>query len=254
MPTRLPRQHQAEIEAALGRAFREPALLEEALTHASSVRPAAAGAGAGAGAGAAGGGEPPPARRSYQRLEFLGDRVLGLVIAHLLIERFPDDGEGALTHRLGELVKKDALVRIAAEIGLGRWLQVAAREFGQAGSPKPAMLADCCEALIGALYLDGGLEPARAFVARHWRPLVEAVELAPRDAKMALQEWAQGRGLERPVYEVVATAGPPHATVFTVEVSLTDRAPVSGAGSTKRAAERAAAERMLAGVEGTADD
>ena len=236
MSTRLSKKHRSEIEATLGYRFREPALLEEALTHASSVRRALPG-------------REPPLRRSYQRLEFLGDRVLGLVIAHLMIERFPEDGEGALTHRLAELVKKDTLLRVAQAIGLGRWLQVAAREFGHAaaggGSPKPAMLADCCEALIGALYLDGGLEAASSFVRAHWEPLVEAVQLPPRDAKMALQEWAQGRGIERPTYRVVATDGPPHATTFTVEVSVAGVPPLEGVGSTKRGAERAAADLML---------
>lgn len=219
----------AEIEAALGHTFREPSLLEEALTHASSVRSVAG----------------RPARRNYQRLEFLGDRVLGLVIAHLLIERFPDDGEGALTHRHVALVRKEALAEVAAAIGLGRWLQAAASELGPSGLRKPAMLADCCEALIGALYLDGGLEPARAFVTRHWQPLIEGVQSPPRDAKMALQEWAQARGIERPSYRVVATDGPPHAMTFTVEVNLADQPPASAEGTTKRAAERAAAERML---------
>lgn len=230
MSSRLLKKHRGDIEVALGYAFRDPALLEEAMTHASSLRP---------------GLERGQPRRSYERLEFLGDRVLGLVIAHLLIERFPEDSEGALTHRLVELVKRDALVRVAQAIGLGRWLQVAAREFGQAGSPNAAMLADACEALIGALYLDGGLEPARAFIARSWRPLLDEVQLPPRDTKTALQEWAQARGLERPSYRVAATEGPAHATTFTVEVSLGGLPPATGAGSTKRAAEQAAAGAML---------
>lgn len=243
MTNRLSLRHRNEIEAALGYAFRDPALLEEALTHASTVR-------SGNGRTAS---KSIGARRSYQRLEFLGDRVLGLIIAHLMIERFPDDGEGALTHRHVALVRKEALAQVAAAIGLGRWLHVAASELGQAGGPKTAMLADACEALLGALYLDGGLEAARDFVKQHWRPLVEAVQSPPRDAKMALQEWAQGRGLERPVYHVVATSGPPHAMTFTVEVALPGQLPVSAAGSTKRAAERAAATLMLRRVEGSGD-
>jgi ribonuclease-3 len=175
--------------------------------------------------------------------------VLGLIIAHLMIERFPDDGEGALTHRHVALVRKEALAQVAATIGLGRWLQAAASETGQAGGVRQAMLADCCEALIGALYLDGGLEAARTFVTRCWQPLVEAVQSPPRDAKMALQEWAQGRGLERPAYRVVETSGPPHAMTFTVEVNLADQQTASAAGSTKRAAERAAAGLMLRQLE-----
>lgn len=236
MSERLSNHQRGEVEAALGYGFRDPALLEEALTHASTVRP--------------GGGGRQGAQRSYQRLEFLGDRVLGLIIAHLMIERFPNDGEGALTHRHVALVRKEALAQVAEAIGLGRWLHVAASELDQPGGPKAALLADSCEALIGALYLDGGLEAARAFVTTHWQPLIAGVQSPPRDPKMALQEWAQARGVERPSYRVVATAGPAHATTFTVEVSLAGQAPTTAEGSTKRAAERAAAGLMLRQVGG----
>jgi ribonuclease-3 len=234
------KKRRSEIEAALGYAFHDPALLEEALTHASSVRPPAGQRGAG--------------RRSYQRLEFLGDRVLGLAIAHLLIEHFPDDAEGALTHRHVALVRKETLAKVAQAIGLGRWLQVASSEALPGGVLKPAMLADACEALIGALYLDGGLDAASGFIVRHWAPLIEAVRSPPRDAKMALQEWAQARGLERPSYRVVATSGPAHAMTFTVEVGLADQAPIVAEGASKRAAERAAAGLMLQRVENPAHD
>ena len=241
MSTRLSKKRRSEIEAALGHVFREPALLEEALTHASSVHPATSRRR----------GAP---RRSYQRLEFLGDRVLGLAIAHLLIERFPDDAEGALTHRHVALVRKEALAQVAQAIGLGRWLQVAASEALPGGVLKPAMLADACEALIGALYLDGGLDAASAFIRRHWEPLIEAVRSPPRDAKMALQEWAQARGLERPSYRVVATRGPAHATTFIVEVGLADQEPTVAEGTSKRAAERAAAGLMLERLENAVHD
>lgn len=236
MSGRLPLPRLADLEAALGYAFRDPNLLEEALTHASSVRPAR--------------GPRGDRRRSYQRLEFLGDRVLGLIVAHLLLERFPDDAEGALTHRHVALVRKESLAQVAQELGLGRWLRVAASEVEANGAMRPALLADSCEALIGAIYLDGGLEPARRFVARHWHGLIETVQSAPRDAKMALQEWAQARGMERPVYTVVATAGPPHAMTFTVEVTLTGQPALTAAAATKRAAEQAAAGLMLRHVTG----
>ena len=238
MFARLSPQQRAEIEAALGHRFHEPTLLEEALTHASSVRPLPG----------------RPLRRNYQRLEFLGDRVLGLIIAHLMIERFPDDGEGALTHRHVALVRKEALAEVAQTIGLGRWLQAASSELGPSGRHKPGMLADCCEALIGALYLDGGIEPARRFVGRYWQPLLAAVRSPPRDAKMALQEWAQARGLERPSYRVVATRGPAHATTFIVEVGLADQEPAVAEGTSKRAAERAAAGLMLERLENAVHD
>lgn len=224
------RRH-GEIEAALAYRFQDKRLLDEALTHASVVRGV--------------GKRPQARRRSYQRLEFLGDRVLGLIVAHLLIERFPNDAEGALTHRQVALVQKRTLAEVAAGLGLERWLKVAAGDAEAKGRLQPALLADSCEALIGALYLDGGLEAARAFVVPRWRPLIETMQAPPRDAKMMLQEWAQARVLERPAYRVVATSGPPHATTFTVEVALAGQPPLTATGSSKRAAERAAARRML---------
>ena len=237
---RPPKKRLGDLEAALGHVFKDLTRLEEALTHASSVRPAP-----GKGGGAT--------RRSYQRLEFLGDRVLGLVVAHLLVERFPEDAEGALTQRHVALVRREALARVASQLGLQRWVNAGASESLPGGGVRPAMLADCCEAVIGAIYLDGGLEPARAFVARYWEPLVEAMRAPPRDEKMALQEWAQARGLERPSYQVVETAGPAHATTFTVEASLAGQEPVTAAGATKRAAERAAAGLMLERIGAAAD-
>ncbi len=211
----------------LGHEFRNPALLAEALTHASAVSGHAS------------------RRRSYERLEFLGDRVLGLIIAHLLIERFPNDAEGALTHRHAALVQKSALTAVAERLELGRWIQVGRNEAESGGRAKPALLADCCEAVIGAIYLDGGLEPARRFVAREWEPFIAGALAPPRDAKTALQEWAQARGREVPTYDVVATTGPPHDPRFTVEVRLPGLEPARGEGRSKRVAERRAAELLL---------
>lgn len=241
MTTRLSKRRREEIEAALDHRFSDPQLLEEALTHASLVHTTAAG-------------RAVRPRRSYQRLEFLGDRVLGLIVAHLLIDRYPEDAEGALTHRHVALVRKETLSEVAVAIGLDRWIQMAASEAEAGGRVKPAILADCCEALIAALYLDGGLEAARSFVVKHWSPRLQAMRNPPRDAKMALQEWAQARGVERPTYQVVATEGPAHAMTFTVEVALADQAPVIAAGRTKRAAERMAAGLMLERLQGTSDD
>ena len=217
----------AGLEAALGHRFRDPALLAEALTHPSAT------------------GRHGRRKRSYERLEFLGDRVLGLLVAHLLIERFPEDAEGALTHRQVALVQEGALAQVAERLGLGRWLEVARSEAEGGGRERPALLADCCEALIGALYLDGGLEAARGFVASEWEPFLAGVATPPRDPKMALQEWAQGRGLEPPAYRLLATDGPPHAPRFTVEAGLPGFPPAVGEGRSKRAAEREAARRLL---------
>jgi ribonuclease-3 len=228
---RPPPLDQGALETLLGHRFHEPALLAEALTHGSVL------------------GSGDRRARTYERLEFLGDRVLGLIVAHLLLDRYPDDAEGALTQRLGALVRRESLAAVAAGLGLDRWLHTAPSE---AGRPGPAMLADCCEAVIGAIYLDGGFAAAQAFVTRYWSPLVEAVQVPPRDAKMALQEWAHARSLQPPAYRVVATAGPAHATTFTVEVALPGRMPETASAGTKRSAERAAAALMLERI--AADD
>ncbi len=231
MSRHLSQARRTELETALGYAFRDPRSLEEALTHASYLqRPR---------------GRAPQGGRSYQRLEFLGDRVLGLAVAHLLIEKFPDAAEGALTQRQTALVRKESLAEVARRLELGQWLQVGSSEIDSAGGVRPTLLADSCEALIGAIYLDGGLPAARAFIERHWRPMIEAVQSVPRDAKMELQEWAQARSLETPVYRLIATSGPAHAMTFTVEVSLADQTAVTATGATKRIAERTAAQQML---------
>jgi ribonuclease-3 len=216
-----------EVESALGYRFRDRARLAEALTHSSVL-----------------GGRSSRAR-TYERLEFLGDRVLGLIVAHLLIERFPEDAEGDLTQRQVAMVRQESLAEVAGGLGLGRWIRTAPSEAATAAGHRPAMLADCCEAVIGAIYLDGGFAAAQTFVTRLWAPMIETVQTPPRDAKMALQEWAHARSLAPPVYRVVATAGPDHAMTFTVEVALADRPPQTASAGTKRAAERAAASQML---------
>jgi ribonuclease III len=221
----------AELERRIGHRFAEPGLLREALTHSSATRS----------------GRRAP--RSYERLEFLGDRVLGLVVADLLMHRFPNEVEGTLTPRHAALVRKETLAEIAAELSLGDWLVLGRSEEDGGGRLNPATLADALEALIGALYLDGGLAAATAFIERHWRDRLAAMVAPPRDAKSALQEWAQGRGLPLPDYRVVASSGPPHAPSFEVEVVLPGLPLVRAAGSSKRAAERAAAEQLLARLE-----
>jgi ribonuclease III len=181
--------------------------------------------------------------------------VLGLVIATLLLDRFAHDSEGALTRRHAALVRRETLAEIAAGLDLGAWLDLA-RSEEESGRTKPAILADALEALIGAIYLDGGLAAAEAFIVRHWAERLGDVGAPPRDAKSALQEWAQGRGLALPVYEVVASEGPAHAPAFEVRVQLAERPPASAVAASKRAAEQAAAALLLArlsGGEGGAD-
>ncbi len=225
-----PARDLTHLERLLGHDFHDRRLLEEALTHASLA-----------------GGRPRRGRprRSNERLEFLGDRVLGLTIARLLFERFPEDTEGALGARLSHLVNRDTLAAVAREIGLAAWLRLSRGEEGAGGRANPGILADCLEAVIGALFLDGGLEAAERFVRRHWTARVEALEAPPQDAKTALQEWAQGHGLSRPTYHLREAAGPDHAPRFRVEVSVEGLPPAVGEGGSKRAAEQAAARRLL---------
>jgi ribonuclease-3 len=223
---RRPVDNRAELETSLGYGFRDPALLDEALTHASMA------------------GIRRRRTRTNERLEFLGDRVLGLTVAHTLVERFPLEPEGLLTRRLVALVRTESLAEVATALGLGRWLQTAGGDALGVG-PGPAMLADCCEAIIGAIYLDGGFAPAQAFVLRHWASLLADGKTPQRDAKSALKEWADAHGPSVPAYRVVERSGPDHAMTFTVEVHLGDRPPQSASAATKRAAEQAAAAKLL---------
>lgn len=216
------------LQPALGHRFQRIDLLAEALTH-----PSAAG----------------PARPDNQRLEFLGDRVLGLVIAEVLMEALPGEAEGRLAPRLNALVRRETLAEVANELGLGAHLVLGRSENTSGGRRKKAILADATEALIAALYLDGGLEAARAFVTRHWAHRITATQEAPIDAKTRLQEWAQARGLPPPDYSLVARRGPDHAPDFTVAVTLSDGTTDEGLASTKKAAEQMAAEAMLSRLE-----
>ena len=217
------------LDAILGYRFSRTDLSREALTHRSALqgrRPGGASAGT-----------------SNERLEFIGDRVLGLLIAEWLAERFPHEQEGDLGRRLASLVSQPVLAQVAETIGLGEALSVAPGEARAGVKRRATVLADALEAALGAMYLDGGLEPAREFVRRSWDNAMRAQEAPPKDAKTALQEWAQKRGLELPAYTVSARSGPPHAPVFEVTVSVGTWRGTGTAGS-KRAAEQLAAEQL----------
>ncbi|MCA1941372.1 MAG: ribonuclease III [Caenispirillum bisanense] len=221
----------ARLEAALGHTFGNPRLLAEALAHRS-------------------GGGPFPV--GYERLEFLGDRVLGLIVADMLLARYPTEAEGQLARRHAALVRKEALVVVADGLDLGAHVTLSRGEE-EAGSRNSASLkADICEAVIGALYLDGGIDAARRFVERRFTPLMEAELKPPKDAKTALQEWAQGQGKPLPVYRTVETVGPAHEPHFVVEVAVDGVAPATGTGTSKRKAEQMAAEALLDKVTKTA--
>jgi ribonuclease-3 len=223
-----------DLMTALDYAFKDPELLRVALMHPSAVSTGRGKLRKKAERGA-----------DNQRLEFLGDRVLGIVVAEMLFRAYPDEDEGALARRLAALVKQDSLDAVAREIALGRYLTISRGEEEGGGRANPAILADACEALMGAIYLDGGLEAARIFVERHWRPKMDAEAKPPQDAKTALQEWAQAAGLALPLYIVVKSEGPPHDPVFEVEVTVAGHEPASARGRSKRAAEQAAAKRLM---------
>jgi len=182
---------------------------------------------------------------SNERLEFLGDRVLGLVAARMLYRTYPQADEGELHRRHRALVRKDTCAAIAREIGLGAFLILGKSEVRSGGRTKQAILADACEAMIAAIYLDGGMECAEAFVEQHWRNRMEEAEKPKRDGKSALQEWVQGKGFPPPVYEETARSGPDHKPVFTVRVVIEGLEPAYGKGHTKRDAEQDAAEAFL---------
>jgi ribonuclease-3 len=216
----------------IGHRFVRPALLAQALTHRSAADPRRA------------------QLDSNERLEFLGDRVLALIVAEWLTERFPEEREGDLGKRLGVLVAREALAKVAEALGLAALLRVPDSE-GRAGlRERTTVLADALEAVLGAIYLDAGdLAPARALVRREWAPLLEADPRPPMSAKSRLQEWTLGRGLGLPDYRLVSTSGPPHQPVFAVVVAANGRE-AEGRGESKRAAEQAAAEAWLAGLSG----
>lgn len=223
----------AELQARIGYSFKNADLLNDALTH-----PSYAGDRRGRVTGKAG-------ASAYERLEFLGDRVLGLVIAQMLLDHFPDEPEGDIARRHTALVRGTALARVAGEIDLGAHLRLSQGEEGAGGREKDAILSDAAEALIGAMYLDGGLEPAAEFIRTNWTPYLDKHNTPPQDSKTALQEWAQARGLPVPAYEERGRSGPDHAPEFTVVVRVDGHPPAEATGPSKRKAEKAAAKILL---------
>jgi ribonuclease-3 len=213
----------------VGHSFANPALLEQALTHRSAADP----------------------RRdmldSNERLEFLGDRVLALAMAEWLSERFPNEREGALGKRLSVLVAADTLAKVGDAIGLPAALRIPPAEGRTGLRGRATVIADATEALIGALYLDGGLEVARGFIRREWAKQIEADPTPPMSAKSRLQEYTLGRAEGLPEYRLVSTTGPSHMPVFVVSVLAAGRE-AEGRGESKRAAEQAAAEAWLAAL------
>ncbi len=221
------------VQARLGHRFADPALLETALTHRSRAM------------------EEGSADPGNERLEFLGDAVLGLVVAEVLVARDPAADEGALSLARAQAVRKSALAGAARAIGAGAWLRLGYGEEASGGRGKDSLLADAFEALLGALYLDGGLAPARALIQRELGALLAggAPAHTGKDAKTRLQELLQGRGEPQPSYQVREERGAPHAREFEVEVSCGGRVLGAGTGRSKRDAEQAAAELALGALD-----
>ena len=207
----------------IGYVFSDPVLRDTAFTHSST----------------------PHACSNNERLEFLGDRVLGLAVADLLFAAYPAEPEGNLAKRHTGLVQQEALVNVAKEIGLAEHLKLSAGEIKSGGHKKEKILADAVEALIGAIYLDGGLKAAKDFVAQFWDGMLKSQALPPEDAKSLLQEWAQGRGLPLPEYKLLGKSGTDHAPLFEVEVSVEGKGRTSATAASKRAAEKEAALKLL---------
>ena len=214
----------AAFQARLGHEFSDPALLVRALTHSSMSS---------------------PNRDDNQRLEFLGDRVLGLVMAEALLAHDGAATEGQLAPRFNALVRKEACADVAREVDLGTVLKLGRSEMLSGGRRKLALLGDAMEAVIAAVYVDAGFEAARAMVLRLWGGRIGAVKEDARDAKTALQEWAQARGLPPPNYAETARSGPDHAPVFTIEARLESGEQASATAGSKRQAEQAAARALL---------
>ncbi|WP_101065592.1 ribonuclease III [Roseovarius salinarum] len=212
------------LQARLGHAFGDPALLVRAVTHSSMAT---------------------PTRDDNQRLEFLGDRVLGLVMAEALLELDPAATEGQLAPRFNTLVRKETCAEVARDIDLGQVLKLGRSEMLSGGRRKQALLGDAMEAVIAAVYRDAGFDAAKAMVLRLWGDRLSTVEADARDAKTALQEWAQARGMAPPVYSETSRSGPDHAPRFTIEARLGNGAAATATAGSKRQAEQAAASALL---------
>jgi ribonuclease III len=221
------RRGTASFEKRIGYRFKNPALLEQALTHISALSGARNRA------------------SSYQRLEFLGDHVLGLVISDMLFRAFAKADEGEMSRRLADLVRKEACADVGRAIDLGAVIRLGASEANAGGRSRTAILADVCEAVIGAVFVDGGYPAAAALIERLWSERMRTPARPLRDSKTVLQEWAQARGLPTPAYREVERKGPDHNPEFRVTVELPHLAPAEGLGRSKRAAEQAAAAAML---------
>ncbi len=216
----------SDLEKNVGHVFKDRALLARALTHASvrSERTSA---------------------DDNERLEFLGDRVLGLSIALILFDAYPQADEGEMARRFNRLVRRETCADIARSIALGDYLILSESENDSGGREKETILADAMEALLGAIFIEKGFDTSRKIIARLWGDRLNAIPMVSADPKSALQEWAQGKGLPLPTYSEVSREGPDHAPLFRAQVRIVGSEPAVGKGTSKRAAEKAAARALL---------
>lgn len=226
MAARPPPQAILALQQRIGHEFADQSLIVEALTHASASE------------------GKPHAPKNYERLEFLGDRVLGLVMSERLYRDFPSEGENKLAPRFNALVNRGACARAARRADLGAAIALSPSEDSSGGRGKDAILADVCESVIAALYLDAGFEAAKGFIERFWEGEFEAVQRMRKDAKTAMQEWAAARRRDFS-YIMVDRSGPEHAPRFVVELRVAGFEPTRGEGGSKREAEQAAAAALL---------
>ncbi len=215
------------IEQRIGHTFADPSLLATAFTHVSALKSARSRA------------------DSYQRLEFLGDHVLGLIVSDMLYRAFPKADEGELSKRLADLVRREACADVAKALGLDEAIKLGSVGAGAGARLRNSVLGDICEAVIGAVFLDGGYAAAAEFVERNWTERMRKPVRPLRDPKTILQEWAQGKGLPTPVYREVERTGPHHDPQFRVAVELPGLAPAEGVGGSKRVADKLAATALL---------
>lgn len=210
------------LEEAIGYSFKDVKRLQLALTHSSTGD-----------------------AKNYERLEFLGDRVLGLIIAELLFKKFPGEPEGALARRLASLVQGAMLASLSSKIELGNYIVLSDSERAAGGAQNENILADVYEAIIGAIYLDGGFSPCRTLIEQQWADVLGTMKTPPQHPKTALQEWAQGQGLPLPAYEVIGQSGPDHAPLFDVRLSVKGQGDVTAQGRSRQEAEKQAATAFL---------
>lgn len=213
------------LEDIIGYSFTDKILLETALTHSSAESPA-----------------------NYERLEFLGDRVLGLVISHLLFHKFPDEPEGHLAKRLAALVQGETLARLSSSIELSDFIILSDNERDSGGASNDNILGDVFEALIGAIYLDGGLKTCKDFIEKIWADVLYTMKNPPQHPKTSLQEWAQGQGLPLPKYEILEQSGPHHAPIFKIRLGVQGHEDILAEGRSRSEAEKEAALLALAAL------